>query len=694
MSNYSAERLYQLLPAVYRQHDAEQGYPLRDLIEIVAEQAVVLERDILQLYENWFVETCEPWVVPYIGDLIGVRGTNGFTGRRAEVANTLGYRRAKGTAAVLEQLAHDVTGWPTRVVEFFERLETTQYLNHVRLHNLRTPDLRRTNELELLGGPFETANHTAEVRRIAVERGRYNIPNIGLFLWRLQAYPLEVVVPHMEDQAPNSVTDKTFTFNVLGIDEPLFHHPEAETSSFHIAEEINVPAPIRRRALYAALKPFHGPDPEPAAESFAYRNSFTIYPAWDDAKNPEDQVALNPGEIQVCNLKDWKNLPKSNGKVAVDPALGRIAFPGTQDSSKVRVTYHYGFSDDLGGGTYEREASFTRIANERHLRVGISTNPADPSNPIFPMIQDALDDWNGEGSAVIEILDSRSYEENLTIPMIPKEARLEIRARNEQRPTLLLDGELEITGAEQSGFELNGLLVAGGPLKLTEKIDRVWIQHTTLAPGRSVPALIVDPGGAKVTIERAILGALRTAAETQVEIRDSIMDAVNENGDGVLTAYADLTGTAPGGPLTVSRCTVIGPVSTRQLDLAENSLFLHPVLAERRQEGCVRFSHVPLGSRTPRRHRCQPVVPEGVSPEEAQRLAALLSPRFTSLRYGHPGYCQLTIDTPREIRRGAEDESEMGVFSSLRQPQREDALRLRFEEYLRVGLEAGIFFVT
>jgi hypothetical protein len=46
------------------------------------------------------------------------------------------------------------------------------------------------------------------------------------------------------------------------------------------------------------------------------------------------------------------------------------------------------------------------------------------------------------------------------------------------------------------------------------------------------------------------------------------------------------------------------------------------------------------------------------------------------------------------VRRGAEDESEMGALSSLKQPQREDDLRVRLDEYLRVGLEAGLFFVT
>ena len=134
---------------MYRNRDADRGYPLRDLIEILAAQAEVLEKDIARLYDNQFIETCEPWVVPYIGDLIGMRalpplGRNG----RAEVANMIGYRRRKGTAAVLEDLARDVTGWPARVVEFFELLPTTQYMNHLRLHRPRTPDVRDANALD------------------------------------------------------------------------------------------------------------------------------------------------------------------------------------------------------------------------------------------------------------------------------------------------------------------------------------------------------------------------------------------------------------------------------------------------------------------------------------------------------------------------------------------------------------------
>ena len=60
----SSDRLFELLPMIYRQRDEEQGWPLRDLLRVIAEQVDVVETDITQLYENWFIETCQDWVVP------------------------------------------------------------------------------------------------------------------------------------------------------------------------------------------------------------------------------------------------------------------------------------------------------------------------------------------------------------------------------------------------------------------------------------------------------------------------------------------------------------------------------------------------------------------------------------------------------------------------------------------------------
>jgi len=66
-----------------------------------------------------------------------------------------------------------------------------------------------------------------------------------------------------------------------------------------------------------------------------------------------------------------------------------------------------------------------------------------------------------------------------------------------------------------------------------------------------------------------------------------------------------------------------------------------------------------------------------------------LNPQFTSIDFGQPGYAQLSLRCADEIRTGAEDGSEMGVFSFLQQPPRETNLQTALDEYLRFGLEAG-----
>jgi hypothetical protein len=64
------------------------------------------------------------------------------------------------------------------------------------------------------------------------------------------------------------------------------------------------------------------------------------------------------------------------------------------------------------------------------------------------------------------------------------------------------------------------------------------------------------------------------------------------------------------------------------------------------------------------------------------------------VRYGDPGYGQLASRVATEIREGADDEAEMGAFHELFESQRETNLQIRLDEYLRFGLEAGVFHVT
>src|SRR5690606_17264575 len=106
--SFTAEEIYNLLPAVHRTQDAAQGHALKQLIEVLAAQVAVLEENFEQLYDNHFVETAAPWALPYVGDLLGIRGLPSESmavSPRAEVAHTIAYRRRKGTAPMLELLA-------------------------------------------------------------------------------------------------------------------------------------------------------------------------------------------------------------------------------------------------------------------------------------------------------------------------------------------------------------------------------------------------------------------------------------------------------------------------------------------------------------------------------------------------------------------------------------------------------------
>jgi hypothetical protein len=157
--------LYDLLPAFNKIKDAERGYRLKALLDIISDQANIIYNDIGGLWDDFFIETCKPWVIPYIADLVANNPLNEVAARRrTDVAKTIYYRRRKGTLSMLEELARDVTGWGAHVVPFFELLGWTQNLNHLRYRVTTDPvqlkpiqDPLQWIELDLL--TFATETH-------------------------------------------------------------------------------------------------------------------------------------------------------------------------------------------------------------------------------------------------------------------------------------------------------------------------------------------------------------------------------------------------------------------------------------------------------------------------------------------------------------------------------------------------------
>jgi hypothetical protein len=676
--------LWSLLPAVYRVRDAAQGDPLRALLAVIQREVTRVEDDINRLYDNWFIETCDEWVVPYIADLLGVKGlvpvkAPGFS-QRAAVANTLAYRRRKGTVAVLEQLARDLTGYPAKAVEFFERLGTTQHVNHVRLGRPATLDVRSAYALQLIGTPFEGAARTGEARHIDVGRGYYGVPNVGLFLWRLSSYLLTGVTA-------SAIDARRYTFDPGGDDRALFNVPQTGADIASAAAPVNVPMPITRLTFARDLPLYYG-----AADAV---KSVLV---------TDDAGVVARARVVACDLSDsgpggWAH-EAPPGRIAVDPELGRIVF-ADPPAGEVVVSFACGFGGDLGGGPYDRrDAVAQALSGGASWQMGVMRAPPAGQADVVATLGEAVTAWNAlpPGSrGVIALMDSRTYEEDLdsdvTRIRVPQGSQLLIVAGDwpeetqddplhpvVKRPGMvspvgvrpMLKGTIEVVGTAPSGAAAPGALIVNGALiqgTLTVRagnLGRLELAHCTLAPGAT--AFSVEPNeDLRLAMTRCVSGDLSPAqAARSLRLMDCIVD-----------------GRVDGRDVEVESTTVLGETAAQTLH-ASNSILVGTVAVERRQVGCVRFSYLPFASLAPRRFRCQPL--DLVS-------AARVAPQFTSVTYGDPGYAGLATACPTEISTGAEDEGEMGAWHFVASPQRVRNLRQALDEYLRFGLEAGIFFV-
>lgn len=772
MQDYE-RKLYELLPALYRERDAKEGEPLAALMRILGSQADLLERDVRQLWDDFFIETCRDWVVPYIGDLVGNRllfdsarlpvdrvaqalfmePTPALRGpdlrppiairTRADVGKTISFRRRKGTLPMLEEMARDVTGWPTHAVEMFELLGWNQHLEHHR-PQAQWADLRSAERNERVDGAFDALSHTVDVRRIAQDEGWHNIPNVGFFLFRLQAYELEMV-PARQASAP-----WRYHMSPLGNPAPLFRRRRREADVDGLATELHVPGPIRRAFFFEDLRRFRAaavprrhftdlygapdpvpPPPLPPNQQLQLHGEASFFVLIDGvAVLPDQAVAPFSPQIVCRRLDPWPAARPLGRLVAVDVSNGRLALGADWGNvERVDVFLHHGFPADIGGGTYPRHPWLVR-PELYPLELLVQESGATAGS--FTSVVDALAEWLAQGrpDCLIHVLDSRTYDLPGVVTLA-NTSSLAIEAADGQRPLLrTVNAGLEIGASppadpndRQRGELTLGGVVVEGHLHVTGDLARLRLLHCTLVPGRRLdedgnPAttdasLIVEAGPPaarinerlRVELAATISGPLRVPQHAAgIWILDGIVDGLGEAATAIETINGD-----PGPDLHLERATVFGHIACRLLEMSE-SIATGRIEVLRTQAGCVRFSYVTPDSHTPRRFRCQPDLAKKLAVERAQARnpatpAAVLDqirafeearvvPAFVAIRYGEPPYFQLRLSAPLEIREGAEDGSEMGVYSQLKQPQREDNLRLRLEEYFPVGLEAGILYAT
>jgi hypothetical protein len=556
---YYAERLWQLLPAVYRTADTdspEAPGPLRELLNRIGAQVAVVRRSIDRLWADQSIETCDDWVISYLGDLLGTQLVNNLDARaqRLDVAKTIHYRRRKGTVQVLEELARDVTGWTCHVVEGFHRLARTRHGLDPALGPAAFPhadpadvaqllaiegltgrltgtpaggfaDLRSPHGAALANSAFDESFHTADVRIGRGALGHFGIPKLLVFLWRLTSFPVVAGTPVAVAGGGGQ-----YGFDPTGREVPLFLPPAPAVNDFSeawsSANEWDVPGPLSG-SLAASLSGTDAPPP--------YVLNGVAPPA------------------------------------AVWPETGRFAL-GAGAAEPFTVDYQYGFSSTIGAGPYERD-----LLGDPPALVGTETPVRGGTG-----LDAALTHAGATGTVTLE--DSLTYTTlgSAADPVVSLLVRAGSRARPVLRPPAGA-GPWIFTGGLGAELVLDGLTLCGCDIVLRGAFDSVRLTACTVDPGTAGPGspplsravdgrllapsrifIEADPGASageggairRLLIDHCILGPIRTRFGGSVEtlsISDSVVQGLAsttaiELFDPLLLAK----GLLPGGPVSGS----------------------------------------------------------------------------------------------------------------------------------------------
>jgi hypothetical protein len=401
------------------------------------------------------------------------------------------------------------------------------------------------------------------------------------------------------------------------------------------------------------------------------------------------------------------------------------------------LTYTYGAVGPVGAHPVSRPALPRGLAEGTFDRISVtfSTNPTG--------LQDALDNLNtAPRPRVVEIGDSMVHDLDLGAvlgavvedggPNLALSESLVIRATSGNRPIVRLAQPLRLrpvqvvaAGPEAQQalnthianlfLRLEGLHLvrgpgfpAGEPLIARAALGSLEIEGCTLDPdgfrnrdGSRAPietaiALRAGHGFAQpaeaaafdqtpaVILTRTVSGPALLDPDYTLSVTGSILDAGRGVTDAPENAVAVGAATDPvdgwGAPLTFNGATFFGRVRVEQVD-GRGGIFVHALEAHNNQTGCIKFSYVSgVGDRLPQNHAC-------VYGTEA-RL------RFTGEWFGDPAYGQLALEADFSIRERGPGDDQMGAFNFLQEAHKWRNVRIRYREFMPLGVRPLLIPVT
>lgn len=554
-------QLYERLPEIYKIKDEEQDPPgqLRNYIGLVEEIFDAIYEDIDSLYDNLFIETCDNWVIPYIGDLVGTSHLKGDPWTlRADVANTIALRRRKGTLGAIEQLTYDLTQWGVHCVELRENMVWNQHLNHqrpdtggkppytdrsqieekersmFRTRAIRggTVTLRDPAILSLVNTPLDPFAHTADLRTPSFGSIRYNLPDLAVFLWRLKAYRITEskpvsggVHPSRDPEAASYIVrfdihpmgEPIRLFNMLRFDPDEDKPNTTQINELTLIDETPEPIPAARLTQDSASG---APDKYISISSGEKISEMGLHlhlpkPEFSDVlwPLPSNSTASNGWSIRGANLCAWEKglqSPLKENEVAIDPLIGRIVIgANTQEKAnalvdRLLISYTYGAVGGVGAHPVSRPSLPNKL-DDKPLKV------ITISHTNLNILRDTLKSIENSASPIaIQFEDSMIYDLDVDVTDMRLNKSLILRAADGQRPIIKLAKPLSFAptntnDAKNITVRLEGLYITSSSEPLIERaaLNSLEIISCTLDPGGS-EILDCTEGGTRTLIRASM----------------------------------------------------------------------------------------------------------------------------------------------------------------------------------------------
>ncbi|UAK23285.1 hypothetical protein [Sphingomonas nostoxanthinifaciens] len=466
----AAQRLYGLLPAHVRVVDQAGGGALLAFLSALATGAVALDRETDRLLANMFVETADAIGLDNLARLVGAEHLVPLPAEarfspRAFIANTVRYRRRKGTPGALEGLAADLGLPGAVVVEYYQRLARTAALIDPRPERPGTASLVDGDVGARAGTAFDLTARVADVRSIARAGGRYGVPNVGVHDVRLTApgFPAPAGdsatraqlagVPVLLPWRVGSVAPAGY-FQLSPFAEarlPLVNPDRRDTLG---GGRMTGPAridrlrrlPLARETEALRLAALQGL-PAPSTSWFAAGQPFTLFVRRQGGGAAF--VRVPPEQLLIANLEavptgaprpdptrhyEWSAASATGLKIkkgdapivaAFDPATGRAVFAKPKKAAdevvEARLAYGYGQGDAIGAGAHDRSAADVPadVRPDDFLRI-VDVDGIGPA--YVATLADALAAWAAEAHAargfiLLARCDAETLQPNYTVTM-------------------------------------------------------------------------------------------------------------------------------------------------------------------------------------------------------------------------------------------------------------------------------------